>query len=169
LYNWPLADLQINISNQGTSGAAFAVFDELHLNSSSPRQFAVAAHDSLADTFPTATDNASYALTLVGPNGFLRQFSGLESISSLRVALMYNVSQLCVVLDMSNQGSSTVHLAAVDNAYNASFPSKHVLNPGRFLFPYPETTIPLLMPVSYYRPARASARAGCTKRAVVRP
>ncbi len=120
--------ITFTISNTGAEGAPFINYDLTHLETVNPRQYAVEAGKAIEDTVDVTTDEKGvYAYSLLGPNGFAREFSGNVAAvdangvqcSAVSVKLTYHPlkSQVTFVLDYSGAGVLT--FAVVDNAYGA--------------------------------------------------
>jgi phospholipase C len=69
------ARLELTFENSGRAGAVFHVYDRLHLDRL-PRRYTVEAGKSLVDSWNASDDAGGYQLQVIGPNGFLREFSG---------------------------------------------------------------------------------------------
>ena len=65
---------------QPAAGAPFRVYRPGASGASTPRDYSVAAGDTVIDTLPLdGSDNGSYRLHVHGPNGFFREFQGNAS------------------------------------------------------------------------------------------
>lgn len=116
-------DLVLTISNAGEMGAALTVFDELRLATTPPRQYAVTSGSSVVDQFPATCNcsnasTAGHALTLLGPNGLLRQYAG-RGLPPASVGFAHAAANLQVVLTLKNTGTAALQFTITDNAYGA--------------------------------------------------
>lgn len=70
---WTEHGLTLDFANTGADGVVFGVQDELRFPGW--RYFTIAAHSTLAETWPVAAGTA-FALAVCGPNGFYRDYRG---------------------------------------------------------------------------------------------
>jgi phospholipase C len=66
----------LDFANTGSLGACFSVSSSLR--SDGPWTYTVEAGKALSDYWTSANSGDAYDLTVLGPNGFLRQFSGKQ-------------------------------------------------------------------------------------------
>ena len=112
----------VRINVTGAAGAPFLLLDAPNLAAAAPRKFAVNAGAGIADV-PQALRPAGaskYALSLHGPNGFVRQFAGdaaQASAAGLAAALTYDEAAGNVVLQLSAGAGAAATFTVSDNAY----------------------------------------------------
>jgi phospholipase C len=93
--------LILSFRNEGTAGAVFHVYDRNHLDRI-PRRYTVEAGGSLKDRWE-AGGNHAYDLWVLGPNGFVREFSGAAGTLTTDVALAYHPLRRTIELRFANQ------------------------------------------------------------------
>ena len=119
-----------SLENTGKAGAPFVLFDVLNLDTATPRNYAVEAGKSIHDivTIPTGDSDGEYAIVLMGPNGFVREFAGSSTwgnaekcSSGLKMSLSYDVSlgDVVVVVDATDALLESTAVGIVDNAYGS--------------------------------------------------
>lgn len=115
-------ELYLSFDNQGCAGAVFHVYDRLHLERL-PRRYTVEAGKALDDSWSTREDDGQYELWVMGPNGFLRHFSGCVARHHSHhrplpeLELRYHPSRSAVELIARNHGTVSCELAVTPNAY----------------------------------------------------
>lgn len=83
------------------------------------RNYAVAPGDTLEDLFPVGDfDQDRYNITIYGPNGFSRNFSGSPEDPPLQVRLRH-LRDGQVEVTLENEGDGTCKAALTDHAYGA--------------------------------------------------
>ncbi len=106
--------LHLRIDNKGAAGVALSVHADAGRDGA--WSYAVEAGKSLADTLPI--DGERYGVTVRGPNGFFRSFSGPRSgpAGRLETAIRYEPGDESLVVTMANRGASplAVRIAASD-------------------------------------------------------
>lgn len=107
------ASLALTFRNEGRAGAVFHVYDRLHLERI-PRRYTVEAGGSLTDHWQLAE---RYDLWVLGPNGFVREFSGKADASKIDVALSYLVAARAVELRLANPNEMPVNLSLRSDVY----------------------------------------------------
>jgi phospholipase C len=99
----------IDFANTGTAGAHFYVHSAASVRTDGPWRYTVEAGKTLSDYWAAGTPTGAYSLTVLGPNGFLRQFTGnrvtASGAANPEVTLRYAASEDRVYLKMSNTGS----------------------------------------------------------------
>lgn len=120
--------LWIDFSNDGDSGVVFHVF-AAH-NPSSPWTYTIESRKELSDYWSIApsdprslVDSANvYSVSVLGPNGFLREFRGSANVSSepLTVQVSYDLPAQGLHIVLSNPGAVPCLITVRDNAYGAS-------------------------------------------------
>ncbi|HEX7639402.1 MAG TPA: phospholipase C, phosphocholine-specific, partial [Burkholderiaceae bacterium] len=125
------AQLRVEFENRGRAGAAFIA--SVPGAADAPRCYTVEAGKSLADTWTTATNGGVYDLSVSGPNGFLRRFSGDAGAHGIapevRCALPFGAADL-LAITLVNGGSRPVTLTLSSNAYHHVAPRSIRLAPG---------------------------------------
>jgi phospholipase C len=127
-------ELGIAFENLGRAGVVFHVYDLLHLERL-PRRYTVEAGKSLLDIWQTAADEGRYHLRVLGPNGFLRQFSGtLLPAHARRVALPevrigYQPFTRSLELVAWNLGSTAIALRLESSVYREPESTTLLLRP----------------------------------------
>ncbi len=122
--------LVLSIDNQGPLGATFQLYDlkakpaPLHKG---PRHYTVIARNRLHDTI--AHHAGAYALSLYGPNGFLREYRGVGG-DSLAVSERYDRAQNAIVLDLVNHGSAALSVTVTPGVYPQAPRRTRVLQAG---------------------------------------
>lgn len=137
--------LSVSVANTGEAGAPFVLYDVLNIASVNPRQYAVEAGRDIVDivTVPSAAASAAsqinqallagtdstvtpYHYTLMGINGFVRDFAGqvdtanpaTDACANALVQLAYSTADETVVLTLSNTlASGDLSFSVQDNAY----------------------------------------------------
>jgi phospholipase C len=113
------SSVELRFDNVGRAGAVFHVYDRQHLDRL-PRRYTVEAGRSLSDTWH-AGDDGHFDLSVLGPNGFRREFSGLSAQPPRRivpsVALRYRPDERELELSGWNTGSVPTVLRVSPNAY----------------------------------------------------
>lgn len=109
-------------SNTGTVGAVFHVYDLNNL-AAIPRRYTVEAGKELSDNaWSTTSNGGNYNLSVYGPNGFLRTFSGNASTGMpAELQVCYDVTNGAVYAKLSNLGTQPVQVTFAANAYTNIF------------------------------------------------
>ena len=127
---------RINMSNSGTDSVHYAIYPNKY-RSDGPWQYDVAGNDFFEDKFHAQIDDdGKYDLSVHGPNGFLRRFIGkLDAVGGkIEVVSSYDLSSPTagkLLLNMSNNGSSTVIFTVRSNAYRSDGPWTYTVAPGQ--------------------------------------
>ena len=114
--------LALTIANTGSAGAAFALYPATR--EAGPWYYTVEAGKSISDTLPAGA--GGYDLTLHGPNGFLRGFSGAKPAAE--VTARYDDARERLVVTLRNDGPAPLTLKLAE-AY-AKTSHTHHLSPG---------------------------------------
>jgi phospholipase C len=132
----------VTINVTGAAGAPFLMLDAPNLATAAPRKFALNAGTGIVDVpQPLKPAGASkYALSLHGPNGFVRQFAGdaaQASAAGLSAALSYDAAGGNVVLQLAAGAGAAATFTVSDNAYGLAGSPWSVPVPagGRVAFP----------------------------------
>ncbi len=107
------AQIELRLSNTGTAGVVFHVYDRQHLDRA-PRRFTVEPGKHLVDHWPVVDAAGPYDLWLLGPNGFHRHVTG-RAAASPEVDVAYERGNLKITL--RNPGPEPVELRLRANAY----------------------------------------------------
>lgn len=117
--------LELIFRNTGAAGAVFHVYDRLHLDRL-PRRYTVEAGKRLRDAWDVSTDNCTYDLWILGPNGFHRHFCGKLPVSKAsahpEIEVRYDVHGRAVQLLMKNTGGMPCELTVRPSAYRSDGP-----------------------------------------------
>jgi phospholipase C len=106
--------VQLSFDNDGRTGAVFHVYDRLNL-AALPRRYTVEAGKRLLGTWPT---EGAYDLWVLGPNGFLRHFTGRASALSPEVSASYELVGGNLLLWVNNSGDQALKFKVARNAYH---------------------------------------------------
>lgn len=106
--------------NEGTAGATFHVYDRLH-HSPLPRRYPIEAGKELSDGWASSADG-TFDLLVLGPNGFMRSFTGTASDTFPSLVARYDTSRKALVLRVTAGGASAVEVSVDEDRYgeNAS-------------------------------------------------
>lgn len=109
--------LTLSFVNEGKAGAVFHVYDKHRLDRI-PRRYTVEAGKSLTDSW-LADKEGRFDLVVLGPNGFLRQFTGdlAQAVTAPLLNARYDVSGKVVRLRLAAAGSGTTSVVLGDDAY----------------------------------------------------
>ena len=107
------ASLSLTFRNEGSAGAVFHVYDRRHLERI-PRRYTIEAGGSLTDHWEIAEQ---YDLWVLGPNGFVREFSGKTGAPEMDVALTYLASERAIELQITNGNEKSVRLSLESKVY----------------------------------------------------
>jgi phospholipase C len=126
----------LGFGNAGSIGASFQVTSTLRTDG--PWTYTVEAGKSLSDHWTSSQSGGAYDLTVMGPNGFFRQFSGNQPADSddrHRIALPEvslsegrHAGELRFVL--SNEGGRPCAITVEANDYLHQPPRRYWLEPG---------------------------------------
>ncbi|HEX5657829.1 MAG TPA: phospholipase C, phosphocholine-specific [Polyangiales bacterium] len=124
--------VELTFDNDGRNGAVFHVYDRLNL-SAIPRRYSVEGNKRLTGTW--ATERA-YDLWVLGPNGFLRHFTGVVGEGPEAFA-SYELIGGNLLLWLHNNGDQSLPVQIVRNAYHERGPLEQRLAPrSRTLVPF---------------------------------
>jgi phospholipase C len=110
------ASLVLTFHNGGAAGVVFHVYDRNHLERI-PRRYTVEAGRSLTDHWEIAGGD-QYDLWVLGPNGFVREFSGKGEAPEIDAALAYLFSERAIELKLTNGNESSVILSLESKVYS---------------------------------------------------
>jgi phospholipase C len=110
--------VSLTFTNAGAQGAVFQVYDLLNLDRL-PRRYTVEAGKSLTDAWAAGTDGA-YSLSVYGPNGFFRSFTGSTTAWTAgtfkpEILVGYNVSLKELLVHVRNAGPQAGSLTVTPN------------------------------------------------------
>jgi len=111
--------------NEGAVGATFQVYDKRHLDRI-PRRYAVEAGKSLDDQWSVEGDG-SFDLYVLGPNGFMRSFSGTAGATLPTLEARYDVKANGLKLALGG-AAATVTLG--DDLYGVNPPQTLAVTPA---------------------------------------
>jgi phospholipase C len=109
-------ELSVDFDNPGRAGAVLHVYDRLHLDRL-PRRYTIEAGKSLSDTWDTRDDDGRYDLWILGPNGFLRHFTGGRHL--FEIELRYHASDSALELVARARGAHGCALVLSPNSYGS--------------------------------------------------
>ena len=110
--------IQLTFVNTGNTAVVFHVYSAIA--PTSVKDYTVAVNTQLMDTWTltsVAGNGATHDLTVTGPNGFLRRFSGSRTGAGLEVTACYEVTQGDIYLNFVNSGSAPCAFTVTDNSY----------------------------------------------------
>lgn len=128
---------------KSSAGSPFHVYAPCKYRGQDVRawSYAVAPGDELKDTWPIADfENNQYHLSVYGPNGFFREFTGNENDPSLDVRVSYERSTGNIILLVNNQDKQPQSIHVTDNSYKTPSVEKMIgaagsvriiINPGK--------------------------------------
>jgi len=115
-----------DIFKDAAVGSPFTIYTRNYLNKDfTSRNYAVKTGDSLKDNWRIKDfSNNNYQLEVYGPNGFYRLFKGNDEDAGLNILLGYetetdDIPTGNVVLQLKNNGNSSLSIDIRDNAYKA--------------------------------------------------
>ncbi|MET0241647.1 MAG: phospholipase domain-containing protein, partial [Sphingobium sp.] len=103
--------VRLDFINEGSVGAVFHVYDRLHLDRI-PRRYTVEAGKALDDSWDVGPEGR-IDLWVLGPNGFLRHFTGsAKGRTATRFTSRYDSKSRTVSLNFANMGGveGSVHI-----------------------------------------------------------
>lgn len=127
------ATFTLGIDNTGEAGAPFILYDMKHLSSSSTvRKYAVESGKFIEDALLVSETSGEYGFSLLGPNGFARQFFGFPfdgACAGVSSTSSYDPINSKIKFSFQNGGASNITFQIIDNAYG-SFEVKSVVVGG---------------------------------------
>ncbi|MFC3502797.1 phosphocholine-specific phospholipase C [Micromonospora krabiensis] len=100
---------RIDFRNTGGAGAVFQVREAG--SADAPRTYTVEPGRQLTDTWPS---RSGHDLSVHGPNGFFRRFTGGRNAADLEITPSYDEHGYKLVLDLVNHGSKRVEVTVRD-------------------------------------------------------
>ena len=126
----------LDFANTGTAGTVFQVY--AGNRSDGPWTYTVGADADVSDYWSAMAVTAGlYALSVYGPNGFLRVFGGDMNIATgagganPEVQTSYDATGDNLVLHISNGGAGDCVLTLTANRYSSAAPQTHALAAGQ--------------------------------------
>lgn len=115
----------LSFANEGSAGATFHVYDKRHLDRL-PRRYAVEAGKSLDDHW-AADPDGSFDILVLGPNGFMRSFTGTDASSLPQIGVSYDRKRMALALSVAPTNLGEAGLRIDEDAYG--------LNPAQLITP----------------------------------
>jgi len=107
--------LVLSFRNEGAAGAVFHVYDRTHLERI-PRRYTVEAGRSFTDRWEI-NGAGPYDLWVLGPNGFVREFSGSADAPEINVALAYRSTEREIELQLANHNEKPMSVYLESKIY----------------------------------------------------
>jgi phospholipase C len=121
--------LSLTFRNTGRAGAVFHLYDRHHLDRI-PRRYTLEAGTKIYQDWNLRNETDAYDLWVYGPNGFVREFKGTFTGSSLEIRARYENHAPMLHLRIRNHGASLQRLMMTANAYLNLEPKSIVVRPG---------------------------------------
>jgi phospholipase C len=118
----------LTFRNDGQAGAVFHVYDKRHLDRI-PRRYTVEAGKEFTDRWTLATDD-SYDLWVLGPNGFIREFTGARAAVGIEVSARDAPSAPAVRLNLQNNEAVPKKVLITSQTYAPARSRSVTLKPG---------------------------------------
>ncbi len=117
--------IELTFVNGGSAGAVFHVYDRLHLNQI-PRRYTVEHGKQLSDAWKI-DGSLGFDLWVLGPNGFLRHFTGKPTTAELAPTVRIRQSPRRAQLEIAlgNTGPDNIQITLGADAYG-SVPARQV-------------------------------------------
>ncbi|WP_282205767.1 phosphocholine-specific phospholipase C [Kitasatospora fiedleri] len=127
----------IAMANQGTAGSHFAAYANAY-RSGGPWQYTVDPAGSTSDFFNCGSGYGAgkYDLTVVGPNRFLRRFTGDATAAGKNAAVTAtyapapDTGKLALWFELANTGTAAVTFTVTSNAYRSDGPWTYTVAAG---------------------------------------
>ena len=124
----------LDFANTGTAGAVFQVY--AGNRSDGPWTYTLAAGTTLSDYWSAVDVTAGlYALSVYGPNGFLRGFGGDIGIAAgganPEVETNYDAAGTNLILHVTNSGTADCVLTLSPNRYSSATAQTHAVAAGQ--------------------------------------
>ncbi|MFJ4675219.1 phosphocholine-specific phospholipase C [Kitasatospora sp. NPDC088783] len=127
----------IAMANQGTASSHFAAYANAY-RSGGPWQYTVDPAGSTSDFFNCGTGYGAgkYDLTVVGPNRFLRRFTGDATAAGKNAAVTAtyapapDTGKLALWFELANTGTAAVTFTVTSNAYRSDGPWTYTVAAG---------------------------------------
>jgi phospholipase C len=111
--------IALRFINDGTVGVTFQVYDKRHLDRL-PRRYAVEAGKSIDDRWIVEGDG--FDLFVLGPNGFMRSFTGKAGASLPALTARYDSKAKAITLAFNNAGGNPMAVALGNDLYGVNAP-----------------------------------------------
>ncbi len=111
--------IALRFVNEGTVGVTFQVYDKKHLDRL-PRRYAVEAGKSLDDRWQI--EGEDFDLYVLGPNGFMRSFTGKASAPLPVLTARYDAKTKAITLAFDNAGRDLIAAKIGDDLYGVNAP-----------------------------------------------
>jgi phospholipase C len=123
--------IELKFVNSGKTAAVFHTYSAIA--PTSVKDYTVAVKTQVTDTWAlesgAAGNGATYDLTVTGPNGFLRRFTGGSAGAGQEVTACYEVAQRDIYLSFANSGRAAATFTVTDDSYGQS-PQTFAVAPG---------------------------------------
>ncbi len=113
----------LQIGNRGSAGASLAV----HARDGSVWYYTVEAGKSVSDRLPIG--GGGFGFVLHGPNGFLREFSGV-AVSPAEIETRHDAADESLVLRIRNTGAAACDITIAPRDYSHEAPRHYQIAPG---------------------------------------
>jgi phospholipase C len=123
--------IQLQFVNSGKTATVFHVYSAIA--PTSVKDYTVAAGTQLTDTWALAGasgNEPTHDLTVTGPNGFLRRFTGSSSGATQEVTACYEIKRGDIFLSFQNSARAACTFTVTDNSYGQP-PQTFEVAPGR--------------------------------------
>ncbi|PZU56241.1 MAG: phospholipase C, phosphocholine-specific [Sphingobium sp.] len=110
----------LSFRNTGAAGAVFHVYDRLHLDRL-PCRYTVEAGKMLQDEWAMTSDGA-YDLWVLGPNGFLRHFTG-QGAPPVLLPPHFDPARAVLHVSIANRSTAPLNLTLADAYANGASPA----------------------------------------------
>lgn len=120
--------ITLDFINEGRSGANFHVYDRRQLDRV-PRRYVVEPSRSLSDAWFVDQDGV-FDLLVLGPNGFMRAFTGSDSASLARLAVRYAVGEKALLVSLAAPAEGSIRVAVEDDRYRNGEPREIIAQAG---------------------------------------
>ncbi|OYX65797.1 MAG: phospholipase C, phosphocholine-specific [Sphingomonadales bacterium 32-64-17] len=114
--------IRLNFANEGAAGVNFHVYDRLHLDRL-PRRYAVDSGLSLSDSWQLDEDGA-FDLLVLGPNGFMRAFTGSDARALPAVKTRYTPRGKELLLSLTAPQAGPAEMTLKQDLYGSGEPQQ---------------------------------------------
>lgn len=121
--------ITLDFVNEGHAGANFHVYDRRHLDRL-PRRYAVEAGRRVSDAWPVDEDG-SFDLLVLGPNGFMRAFTGQDAALLPPLTARYADEQKTLLLSLAAPDAGEIRLSLEDDRYGNAEPHEMIARAGQ--------------------------------------
>ena len=120
--------ITLKFINEGAIGATFQVYDKRQLERL-PRRYAVEPGMTLSDRWPSESDGA-FDLLVLGPNGFMRAFTGNGAASLPPLVARYETALKALTLSVGHSGAEAIEMTVGEDRYGFNQPQMVRLGSG---------------------------------------